>query len=306
MKIKFLLPLFITASAAGGYFYPVKETTSIIIHTSFIKVYNQLNVGENWKNWNRSLKMSEFSDIKKYKNNEGFDISTNRKTTEVKYFGPFVFQVSSAGDKYQITLTPQKYDHSTVVTLSYKSNVLYRLFPGESEKRWRKTSLMELKNYLEDPLSFYGVGFKKTTLRKMSMMVYDTVVNNKDRIKEMKALVKKIRSNIPVDQMAEKDKVYVRVVPCNKNFNILMGVHVTRKLPGQKKLTYLEIPDVTAFIVNYAGRYSDIQNVYRYMESYLAVHGMKEVMGPVEEYSGNSLPSNDKDYVETEIIFPAY
>jgi len=269
-------------------------------------VYNQLNNAASWKKWDPDLTSTGTAAEQQLENKKGFIILTPSASTKVEFFDAFTFRVTKGNERYDIVLIPQKYDKATNVIVSFKSNLLYNLLPGIPGKWQKKTPVSDLKNYMESPLSYYGVDFKKTTIKDMDMMVYSTVVNPANQFTEMAKWAKKIPGLVPAAELADSNKIYLQLTPVNNELTMLIGVHVKKQLSPTKELTYMRIPARKAFTVDYNGKYNERQKIYDGIEKYLHEHMMKNIMQPIEVYTKNALPLNDTALVNTQIIFSVF
>lgn len=305
MKLKIVIPLVVIALIAGAYFYPVTQQVSVTINTSMLNVYNQLNNESNWRKWDPDLINAEKITKQQWTNNKGFTITTPAQTIKVRFLDPFVFGIEKGKESYLVVLIPQKYDKTTNVIVNFNSSLLSRLLL-DKDKWLVKSSIADLKKYVESPSSYYGADFKKIRIQDMDMMVYRTVVDPANRFTEIAKSVKKIKSQVPADALADGNKIYLEMSPSTNDHTMLVGVHIKKALPSTADLTCMHIPAGTAFIVDYKGRYDERQQTYVGMQTYLHDHVMKNTMQPIEVYIDDRLPLSDTGRVNTQIIFRVF
>jgi len=304
MKLKLILPGALLILIAGAFFYPVTKQTGVIINASMFTVYNQLSKSENWVKWDHELRTGNVL-TEQLKDKKGFTISTPSVTTRVEFPDAFTFRVTKEKERYDIVLIPEKYDKTTTVLASFKSNLLYQLLPG-MDKWQKKTPVADLKDYMESPLTYYGVDLKKTTVKDMDMMVYSTEVNPANQFTEMARWAKKIRDLIPAAELADSTKIYLQLTPVNNQLTMLIGVPVKKQLPEIGGITYRPVPGGKILTVNYEGKYAERKKVYTSVGTYLQDHSMKNAIQPVETFTNNGLPVNDTSRVKMQIIFHVF
>jgi hypothetical protein len=305
MKMKHFLILVLVILTLGAYFFPVTQQVDIIINTSVFNVYNQLNNADSWKKWEADLK--DANTINEPGDKKGFKISTSSTIIKVSLLDALAFGIKKGDVNYVVVLDPQKYDRTTKINVIFGTNLLCSLLPGQTDKWLKRSSIADLKNYIENPSSYYGADFKKTELKGMNMMVTQTVVSPADQFTAMAKSVEKLRNLIPAD-LTVKDKIYVQTTPSNSGtrVNLLVGVHVKKPLPSSSELTYMHIPTGKALVVDYKGIYQDRLKIYDGIGTYLQDHLMNNTMQPIEVYQDNALPLNDTSRVNSQIIFRVF
>jgi len=306
MKIKYFLILALIVLIIGAYFYPVDQQVNVTINTSVFNVYNQLNNPDSWKKWDPDLR--DANAINEPGDKKGFKISTSSTTIEVRLLDALEFGIKKGDENYVVVLDPQKYDRTTKINVIFGTNLLCSWLPGQTDRWLKRSSIADLKNYIENPSSYYGADFKKTELNDMNMMVTQTVVSPADQFTSIAKSVKKLRNLVPADDRAVKDKIYIQITPSNSGtgLNLLVGVPVKKPLPSTNELTYMHIPTGKAFIVDYKGIYRDRLKIYDGIGTYLHDHVMKNTMQPIEVYQDNALPLNDTSRVNSQIIFRVF
>ncbi len=306
MKLKFILPVIIFTLFTGAIFYPITREASITINASMYNVYNQLNNAQSWEKWDTSIKTTRKTHAHRLSNKKGFIISSTAQTTQVTFSDALVFGVNKGRDNYDIILIPQKLDRSTAVVVSYKSNLLSYLLPGQSEHWLKKTSVLDLKNYVENPSSYYGINFKTLVINDIKLMICKKTVHPADLFHELKKIVNKLYRTVPAYQVIPTHKIYVQTIPADKDITLLVGIPVKKELSSIGEINYMPFSGGKVLTANYEGKYSDKQKIYDGIDAYFHDNHKSHVFKPVEVYSDTHLPISDTGHISTELIFPTY
>jgi len=304
MKLKFILPAVLLLLIVLLFFYPVYQQESIDINRPMADVYNQLHEPENWIKWETHLK--DKGNIRQVIQKDGFSFATSSGAVQVKFLTSFIFGINDGGAIYDVVLLPQRYDRSTTVIIGFRKSLLFKIIPAFKRQLLKKTIVVELKNYLEHPSSYYGVNFKILSTTGMDMMVCQTVIDSVNRFTEIKKSAEKLLSLVPSAELENKDKIFLQITPSNKNLDMFVGVALKRQLPSNQGLTYMHIPAQKILVVSFNGLYANRRSLYTAAGRYIHDHSLRSAMPPIEIYDINGLPLSDTSRVDAQILFSAY
>jgi hypothetical protein len=304
MKLKYLLPAGLALLLIILYIIPTTGRANITINAPMMSVYNQLNTPLAWKKWYAGAKDSASFHLQQQER-RGFTLSISSASLQVNVINALTFGVTTQHITYYLSLTEQKYDKKTGITLDYETNLLSSFYPWE-ENRWlKKTALYNLKDYLESPSAYYGVSFIKVMTPERHMIVCKSVIKPVEIFEGIKKAVDIIRHTVPTRDLANKDNIFVQTSPAAGGLDLFVGVNVKQKpandYPG---LSYMHLYAMGALLVNYDGVYKNKRKIYTGMEGYLHDHGLKYTMLPIEIYRNDGLPADDTSRVKTDIIIP--
>ena len=131
----------------------------------------------------------------------------------------------------------------------------------------------------------------ETTLSKAADIIQDSTMKLFSYLNEVGALT----SDVPYVVYHDWKTMY------EKPFTISVGLPVPKTLPGKGKIVSRNLPNAKVISALHRGTYSEMYDLYAYMEKWATDHGL-HVGGDCYEYYYNGAELDEEDYL-TKVIF---
>lgn len=303
MKLKYVLPGLVLLLLVGAACYPVTRHEDIIINTSLQKVFVQLSTPSGWVNWHTGI--SDKNLTKDRSSEKEFILQSRQGGVSVIAIDALAWKITEDGDDYIIELIPHKFDNKTTVRLTHRTGLLMSLLLDQKGDWLKKTSLISLKSYLENPIKYYGVNFIKAGTQDLNILVYRNKIKHDELFSEIQKGVKALKQQAGLHDTSGMDQIYLQRVSDEAGISLFVGIPLKVKpahmLPG---LEYLNLRASKALIVVYTGKFNGLSKVYQGIAEYQQDHYIRSRKQAIEIYDKQNLPLNDTTRVNTKITFP--
>jgi effector-binding domain-containing protein len=293
---------------------PVSQKTTINITASFDNTVSQVIKIGNWKNWYPTLK--EVYD----KNPGGYSFSKDASQKNYTIFiagkqyfiyaiTPMVYQVKEANshwvDIFAFTVLPGDTLGRMKIVIEKKNPLLFTLF---GRTKAGENAINGLKNYLEDPKSFYGFNIQMGTIRDSVIASSVYKIRKSDVFLKINETYMNLIEYIKTNNLLKTDHVSISYIPISEDsIQLTIGVPVNKPAPSDKEINCLLLPAKgNVLIGNYEGRFSDKKKIYLAMSKYLADHALSIPAESFERYLNDSIPSSDSSLIRIELNYPVY
>ncbi|AMR31555.1 hypothetical protein A0256_09005 [Mucilaginibacter sp. PAMC 26640] len=302
---RWLIPLGILFVLALTALIPIRQTSQLIINSSYYNVYQNLATATGWVKWFPYFK-SNAAVISRDKG--GFKITNALSAVVLKQIGLGAFQIEvTLGNnivQYDCSVTASDTMGVAKLNVSRRTGLLKYLWLYVKDFN-DDTFAYNLKNYLEDPLQYYGFAIKNQVVENKVMMVIrqKSARNNicQDNLAAFRYLLnfstsEKLKITGPVELQY--------VASMSDSAEVMIGLPVAKKLPQAIRIQYMDTYGGKVLVGYFKGKYKDRQKLYAAMNLYLADHYLHEQTKPLEKFSNNQLPDKDESTVDLQIIIP--
>ena len=293
---------------------PVSQKTTINITASFDNTVSQVIKLGNWKNWYPSMKEAYNNNPQGYSfskdaSQKNYTIIIGGKQYFIYTITPMVYQVKEANsnwvDIFAFTVLPGDTSGRMKIVIEKKNPLLFALV---GRTKAGENAINGLKNYLEDPKSFYGFNIQMGTIRDSVIASSVFKIRKKDVFPKIHEVYMNLIQYVKTNNLLKTDHVSISYIPISEDsIQLTIGVPVDKPAPSDKDITCLLLPAKgNVLIGNYEGRFSDKKKIYLAMSKYLADHSLSVPAESFERYLNDSIPSSDSSMIRIELNYPVY
>ncbi|RFZ90610.1 hypothetical protein D0C36_16710 [Mucilaginibacter conchicola] len=302
---KWLIPAGILFLAAALALIPVVQTRQLTINSSYFNVYQGLAKAQNWAKWYPYLKTERASVQGDSVNN--FKIKGRSSKIELRTIGLAAFNVNITGNKgagsFQcvVTANPKMNVTDMIISRHYKLlGYLQAIAGGDGDE----TFIDDLKNYLEDPLSYYGFAMKLQTTKDQFLIVKDGKYLTDSVCPDNIATLNYLK-NVAAKLKLKTGELRLQYVSAIKDStSLILGIAIQGERHADSAVQYMQMPGSKVLAGTFKGKYKDRQQLYRALYLYMADHNMHQQTKPYETFINNQLPANDETIVDMQVIVP--
>jgi effector-binding domain-containing protein len=292
--------------------WPITQKTNITISATFDNTVLQIIHLENWKNWYPEIKKAYNNDstnysFKKDSSQKIYTITASSKKFIVHVLSPTSYQVNEVSgnwtDIFAFSVLPG--NDKMQISLVKKDPLLFVLL---NKNKSGENALNGLKDYLEDPKSFYGFEIKRSTIRDSVIASSNFKIKNTDIFSQIHEGYQNLQQYIKTNGLEVADHPSVSYNSISgDSLQITIGIPVNKPGPPAKNIECLLLPAKGNVLVgNYEGKFSDRKKIYLAMSKYVTDHTFAPVAESFERYLNDSIPSSDSSIIKIELNYPIY
>lgn len=319
MKRKFAI-IILTALVLAScflFFAPVDfgVKKQISIHAPITDVVNQITNLHNWPHWKNGLKNQDtslFQVSTTSTNINSFLRFRDKQYTILKDNAASVTVRENIGNVnaafHTIFAFPDSFGTATTIQWIKNVSVFSWLIEKLKSSGEIEGDLKSLKNYMENPIAYYGYPIEVKKVTDSLVMTKKTIGLTKNKNATLSQLYKNIidyasSNNIEINKNNPRMANFYEI---NKDsIQIMVGIDVSRKAPDRNNISYLEMPSHGRMLVGYyEGDYAGLKNLYRAMDKYVFDKHLHVIASPYEKYLSNPESSNDSLHMKIELYYP--
>jgi hypothetical protein len=307
-KTQLIAPLLIFAIFLGG-FIPVTQTKSTQIDAPFFNIYQQINSPANWLKWQPCLKITDRNNIKIDSSKLGFQIKSTSFEVDLERIGIAEFLVAEtrAGKKYYINyiLLPETNTNRTTCVAKIKTNVFYCLWAIIKSGNNARSSLFELKNYLENSRLYYGFLIEKKRAPDNLIAVKKGKFLAADKYHQGMLLYNYLNQYIKVNKLKLNGALQLQCISARQDSVVLMiGLPINKKAPISNGIEYMNMPGGKILVGHFRGEYNNKEKIYSAMQQYIIDNYLHALILPFEKFRNNKIPDDGNAIVDMQVVIP--
>lgn len=308
----FLL-VFVVLLFAGPFTF--KITGNISITYPIYDVAAQFTDLRNWTNWHPGLRGRDPGDLLFSGNPEKVNSSVatkegNRFTLTAVNPAGIVFKENNKG----------KTIYQSLIAYSDSMGRTSRIFAIRYAGAWdwlkekmhlqNKTSgeLLGLKQFMEDPLSYYGFPISIIPVTDTLVLTRQAIVPAGEITRQLRQSDSDLVAYADANKLTGKPYRYVSRKDADHGMiSIAVGIAVNKRTPVAKEMKFLKLPAGGRLLTGRTtGGSSRIRALFASMERYMEDKGLKRVADPLEKYEYLPGPGQDTAHTGVEVQIPIY
>ncbi len=305
-----LVLLLLLAIAA---FIPQTITHQVQIHSNVNRVAEQLLENTNIPKW-----MAPFAGMKKNEltiNTGGSPaVQSANASASVQFSTPFTatVEINSDSKKKQfeyIFFPDDKQTSSSFARVSCKTTLLRKIFGLNGLEQSAKESISNLKNYMEDPIQFYGYDIQLTKVTDSAFLVTRSSAQKNEIAIKAGELFKKLIA------FAEKNnagftgvKIFHKERVTENEYDLSAGIGVTKSFPATlaSGFEYRMMPvGKNLLTLTYTGMYGEIHKAYEALEKFKKDNLLSSMAISFEKIDDN-VKLDENEMVKIQIFYPVF
>ena len=165
--------------------------------------------------------------------------------------------------------------------------------------------LVSLKNYLEDPLLYYGYKISITYTLDPLVLTTQQSTSAEGMMQAARSGQQKLESFIRKNQLAKQQNLIANFTPsADGNVTVMTGISVDKEVAVPEELFYQRMPRSRMVTGEYAGPFNEREKLHKAIQRYIEDHSLKPVALPFERYLNDSIPVNQNTPVRILIHYP--
>ena len=291
--------------------WPITQRDNINVSATFDNTMVSIIHLENWKNWYPEIKKAYENDSANYSFKQDsqkiYKITSSGKKFIVHVLSPTSYQVNEVNgswtDIFAFSVLPG--NDKMQIGLVKKNPLLFVLL---NKNKAGENALNGLKDYLEDPRSFYGFEIKRGTIRDSIIASSNFKIKKTDVFVKIRDGYQNLQEYIKSNGLKVTDHPSISYNPTSDDsLQITIGIPVNKIAPPAKDINCLLLPAKGNVLVGiYEGKFADRNKIYLAMSKYETDHTFAGVAESFERYLNDSIPSSDSSIIKMELNYPIY
>jgi effector-binding domain-containing protein len=307
-RIVILLTLFIVATLC---FIPVTQSVIFKIESPFFNVYQQLSSSKKWLKWQHDLKIHAGTDVIKTDSSQtGFRINTSSFIVDVKRYGITNFKVIETHNNKtytsNYTLIPESKTNKTIVIVTRKTSIANYLWTSVFDNALEGSPIIALKNYMENPLLYYGFIIKKELTSEKLIAVKRNTFLKSELYQQSSLIQAKLYHFVSQNNLKVVYPLQLQYISHKgDSLQIIMGLPVNKKISIlTNNIEYMNMPRGKILVGYFKGIYKDREKLYNAMQLYMNDNYIHPMIAPFEVFKSNKLPAGDSTMVDMQVVIP--
>jgi len=295
-------------------FIPVSQQKSILIKSSFLNVFDQLQNAENWKKWRPDLRKAAIADSDKIETKTfpgSFIINYKDLALDVKLVEGS-FKVSERNDtediNYDMTVLPGKTSVNSLVAVKKWTSFIKYLADGLKDSILKSTHVTDLKSFMETDSLFYGFNISKTRVPGDNLIEMRKAVLKKDKFVEAAKMKADLQQYMKTNNLKQIQPLIAQFLQLSKDSDqVNVGFFIDKEIKPYKEIQFVRMPKGgPLYITKFNGKFNKRQKVYTALHQYFTDHSYQRAILPFETYLDDKLPTTDTDKVNIIVNFTSY
>jgi hypothetical protein len=304
MKRKFIL-LFVILVLAAICIIPVSRQTTVLIKSSFVNVFTQLQTAKNWKKWRSDLRKASQMDSDKVSAKnfpDHFIINYSDLALDVQ-LKEGVFNVSEQNKngniKYNLTVLPDKVPSNALVVAENTLPLIKYLFSVFNNNLSDKTHITDLKNYLETDSLHYGYAIFKSRVPGTKLIVMRKTVKAENQFTEAAKMHSALKQFVKTHNLKRREPLIAQFIVSDKDsVQLTVGFFVDTILTGEGGIHFETMPkNGPGYAVKFRGKFNTRPKIYSAIRRYFGDHSIQPAILPFDIYLDDKLPTSDTSKV---------
>jgi predicted transcriptional regulator YdeE len=288
-------------------------TRNVSIGYPIYDVAAQFTDLRNWRNWHPALRGKDSSDLLFSGDPEKVNSSVETKEgtrftlTAINPAG-IVFKETSKGKTIYHSLIA--YSDSIGRTCRISGIRYTGVWDWLKEKMHPQNKifgeLTGLKQFMEDPLAYYGFPIGIIPVTDTLILTRQAVVPAGEINRQIRQSDSDLAAYADVNKLTGKPYRYVSRKDAGQGrFSVAVGIAVNKRAPDAKGMKFLELPAQGRLLAGRTtGGPARLKALFASMEKYMKDKGLKRVADPLEKYE--HLPGPDTTHFDVEVQIPIY
>ena len=308
MKRWMIIPLLLIVLILG--FIRITQTEKLEINASYYNVYQYISNARNWIKWEPDLKnAANRQKLKIDTGKTGFRITAPSIGVNLENVDLNDFAVVKTGNgkvyNCNYILMPQIKTNKTIVITIHKISLIEYIYSYFNHNESKGGAIMALKNYMEDPMLYYGFMIQKAQTPKKLYLVKQSLFGANDSYLQMHTMLTQLNNFV----LKEKLKI---VYPLQLQYSLrredsvhlLVGLPVDKKVKVSNNIEYMTLPKGKVLVGYYKGTYKNKKKLYDAMHLYMNDNYIQQMVLPYEIFKNNELPGSDSTVVDMQVVIP--
>lgn len=310
-KISLLL-LALAAIVIVLFYIPVKVANTVVVRGDYSTLAQQINDPEHWYRWNFDSGNRQNSRKNKSIINDNqkkrFHINIGDSNFLIEILSPVSFSMFKNGTPsnsgYSFKIVPTIKEDSFHLLVKHNENIFNFLF-GSSEKSYGNELALNIKNFMENPSSFYGYPIEMTTTSDLKVITIRDTVALVHKWENLNEMYDKLEHFIIINhlQQVQKRIAYFKNY-LSDSLVVMAGIAVDQLPKSSNTVEVVQMPEARILMGKFKGPYFRITEVYAALSNYAEDHKYQNIALPFERYLSDSTPLSDSSVVEIEVYYP--
>ena len=286
----------------------------ITVNASLFIVSRQITDLRNWRKWYPQAQNAD-SNLIRY---SGSNTSVN---SSLQIGGHHYIVTRVNPEEINIKeQTGKKLTYHSVIAVSDKLGIHTRVqwsaavdfFSWMNEKIHDRGSieknLKSLKQYIEDPLLYYGFPIEMKQITDTLLLSKKDTVPVAEAPAALNQLFDDLLRYAHTHRLSTASSKISGIFPVGKGqAEVIANLPVHNKAPESDGIVYLQMPEGGKIVTTiYTGLYSDIGKAHKALQQYIRDKSLKKIALSYEKFYGDQLPVSDSGNVKVELCYPVF
>jgi effector-binding domain-containing protein len=295
-------------------FIPFTQQKTVTVNASFFNVYQQLAKARNWEKWRGDLRNAWLTDSTKISGMQdanGFKLNYANIRLNLNIENGYTFKIKeNNGNKefdYSYTVLAGKYQDTTSIILTEKTNGLNYLLNKLNTREASQTHITDFKNFMENPSLYYGYEITKTKVTDTNIVVLRRIVLAKDKFNEAAKTLNTLKQYVASNGLKQTQPLIAQFIPKNGDSSqVNIGLPINSKAFTKNHIVYMMMPkNGNIYSVKFHGKFNERQKVYAVMQQFFHDKAIQAPAVPFETYLDDKLPASDTAQINIQVNFPS-
>jgi len=297
--------LFVVLVLAAICIIPVSRQKTVVIKSSFLNVFTQLQAAKNWKKWRSDLRKAAEKDSDKIV----AKIASDHFTIDYADLALIVRSRGSSFDvdeknknasfKYNLTVLPDKIPTNAIIVAENNLPLIKYLFSLFDNSLPEKTHITDLKNYLETDSLHYGYAIFKSRVQGTKLIVMRKTVKAENQFTEAIKMQLELNQFAKTHDIKKMKPVMAQFIVSDKDsVQLTIGFYIDKIIKGEKDINFEQMPkNGPGYSVKFSGKFNKRLQIYSAIRAYFADHSIQQAILPFDMYLDDKLPTSDTSKV---------